>query len=117
MSYAGSSTRVRDTARSGDGRFTRRSAIGPVDDLAEGGPDWGRVAAFVAGILVGAIAGASTALLTAPQSGWETRDQLTRQARRARGRAADALDEWGYDVRRTARKTSKRARRALQRDR
>src|SRR5690606_3106089 len=115
-SYAGSTTRLRDKARSGDGRFARRGAIEPIADTAHDSVDWGRMAAFAAGILVGAIAGASTALLMAPQSGWETRDQLSRQARRVRGRAVDTLDDWGYDVRRKARKTRRRARRALNRD-
>jgi len=75
--------------------------------------DWGQVAAFAAGIFLGAAVGASAALLTAPNSGWETRDMLSRRANRARIRAADAWDDWGYDVRRKARRTGKRAREAM----
>lgn len=48
---------------------------------------WG---AFLAGIVIGAVTGAIVALMTAPKSGRETRDELTARARDA----AEAAGEW-----------------------
>ena len=114
MSYAGTTSRSR-TRR---GRGTRAASDCDPSALVyeENGVDWARVAAFAAGILVGALTGASTALLTTPYSGWETRDLISRRASRARVRAADAWDDWGYDVRRKARRTRRRAREAMRMD-
>lgn len=120
MSYAGTTSR----SRSRRGRGTRAASDSDNYQAPNGrdpstlvyeenGVDWGRVAAFAAGILVGALAGASTAFLTAPYSGWETRDLIARRANRARVRAADAWDDWGYDMRRKARRTRRRAREAM----
>ena len=41
-------------------------------------------------VLLGAVSGAAVALLSAPQSGKETRDYLGEQANEARARAAEA---------------------------
>jgi gas vesicle protein len=49
--------------------------------------------------LLGALLGAGAALLLAPASGEETRRRLSRQARRARARTEDLLDEFGDRVR------------------
>jgi gas vesicle protein len=46
--------------------------------------------AFFFGLLVGALAGAAVALLTAPKPGRETRDELADAAREAAGRAREA---------------------------
>jgi hypothetical protein len=48
---------------------------------------WG---SFFAGILIGALTGALVAILTAPKSGRETRDDLATRAREA----AEAAGEW-----------------------
>src|SRR5258708_4484751 len=48
---------------------------------------------FVAGILVGALAGAATALLLAPQSGQRTRSQIQRKSLELRDQATDKIDE------------------------
>jgi len=48
---------------------------------------------FVAGILVGALAGAATALLLAPQSGQRTRRQIQHQSLKLREQASDKIDE------------------------
>ncbi|MEX0631211.1 MAG: YtxH domain-containing protein [Chloroflexota bacterium] len=48
---------------------------------------WG---SFFAGILIGALTGALVAILTAPKSGRETRDELATRAREA----AEAAGEW-----------------------
>src|SRR5690554_3375091 len=95
MSYAGTTS----SSRTRRGRGTRAASASDNYQTPNGrdpsalvyeenGVDWARVAAFAAGILVGALAGASTALLTTPYSGWETRDLISRRASRARVRAA-----------------------------
>jgi gas vesicle protein len=48
---------------------------------------------FVAGILVGALAGATTALLLAPQSGQRTRRQIQHKSLELREQASDKIDE------------------------
>jgi gas vesicle protein len=62
---------------------------------------------FVAGMLLGVVAGASLALLTAPQSGRKTRKRLVRAVSSARENAADRwedLTDEVQDVVRTGRK-------------
>lgn len=54
---------------------------------------------FVAGILVGAIIGASVALLTAPQPGRKTRRRLIKAVSTARDSATDRWDGLADDVR------------------
>ena len=53
-------------------------------------PDWNNIGLFSAGIALGAILGATVALLWAPASGEETRQRI---ARRARGQRDDE-DVW-----------------------
>lgn len=48
---------------------------------------------FLAGFLVGGIAGAAATLLLAPQSGEETRAQIQRRTMELQGKAEDALNE------------------------
>ena len=48
-------------------------------------PDWNNIGLFTAGIAVGAILGASVALLMAPASGDVTRHGIARRVRRIRG--------------------------------
>ena len=48
-------------------------------------PDWNNIGLFTAGIAIGAILGATVALLLAPASGGETRHGLARRARKFRG--------------------------------
>jgi hypothetical protein len=48
-------------------------------------PDWNNIGLFTAGIAIGAILGASVALLFAPASGEETRESLGRRVRHLRG--------------------------------
>jgi gas vesicle protein len=48
---------------------------------------------FVAGILIGALAGAATALLLAPQSGKRTRSQIQHKSLELRDQASDKIDE------------------------
>lgn len=53
-------------------------------------PDWNNIGLFTAGIAVGAILGATVALLIAPASGNETRHSI---ARRFRGEDDDVWEE------------------------
>src|SRR3954468_20486343 len=48
-------------------------------------PDWNNIGLFTAGIAVGAILGATVALLLAPASGEETRHGISRRVRHLRG--------------------------------
>lgn len=77
--------------------------------------EWERVWLVGAGLVVGALIGAGTALLLAPQSGAETRVAIGRRARSARERAADAWDDLADEMARMARHGRRRARRALTR--
>lgn len=69
------------------------------------------VGAFFAGIVIGGLVGAATALLLAPQSGEETRAQLGRNTEDFRDRAQDYLG----DARERAEATVADARRRAER--
>ena len=51
------------------------------------------IGAFLAGILIGGLVGAAAALLLAPQSGEETREQIREKSIELRDRAEVTLDE------------------------
>jgi gas vesicle protein len=53
----------------------------------------GEIGAFFAGFLVGGLAGAAVALILAPQSGAETREQIRQKSVELQGKAEDALGE------------------------
>ena len=55
---------------------------------------------FVAGIAIGALVGATTALLMAPQSGVDTRRALVRQSKRLARRGREAWDDFGDEFKR-----------------
>jgi len=59
---------------------------------------------FMAGMLLGAVLGASLALLTAPQSGKRTRKRLVRAVSAARTVAGDRWGDLALQVQRTGRK-------------
>lgn len=63
---------------------------------------------FVAGLALGAILGASVALLTAPQAGKRTRRQIVRAVVDARQKAGNEWDEVAGDVRRAVRRGRRR---------
>ena len=79
--------------------------------------DWEHVGLLGAGLLVGALVGASAALLLAPQSGRETRTLIRRRARFARHQASDAWADLADEVAALARRGRTRARRAMRRAR
>lgn len=61
---------------------------------------------FLAGLLIGGLAGAVTTLLLAPQSGQRTRAQIQRKGIALRDQATDALEETIEDARNTGRRLS-----------
>ena len=63
---------------------------------------------FVAGLAIGAILGASLALLTAPQSGKRTRRQIVRVVEDARRNAGDEWEEVSGKVRRAVKQRRRR---------
>jgi gas vesicle protein len=69
------------------------------------------VGAFFAGVLIGGLVGAAMALLMAPQSGAETRQQIGRASHDLRDRAQDMLE----DARERAEATIADARRRAER--
>jgi hypothetical protein len=60
-------------------------------------PDWNNIGLFTAGIAVGAILGATVALLLAPASGEETRHSISRRVRNLRG-DDDLWDELAQEL-------------------
>jgi gas vesicle protein len=63
-----------------------------VADERSGG---GGVPGFVTGLAIGALAGATLAMILAPQSGEDTRDLLYAKAREASERARDSAEDAG----------------------
>lgn len=72
-------------------------------------PREGRAVVFAAGVLVGLAIGAGVALLVAPQTGVETRQDLMRRGRRLRRRGVDAWEDLRDEFRRVARRRESRA--------
>ncbi len=74
---------------------------------------WRNAAIFGAGVALGALIGAGTALLYAPQSGEETRELLSERAQRFGGRIGERFDDargdLGWYVRRGRRKLNRGA--------
>jgi len=60
-------------------------------------PDWNNIGLFTAGIALGAILGATVALLWAPASGDETRDRIGRRVRKLRSND-DIWDELAEEL-------------------
>lgn len=107
MSYAGKVTTSRTGARRS--RAASRAAATAVPPRPVPAPsrprradeyelDLPRLAAFGAGLALGALLGATGALLLAPQSGEETRDDIVHGARALRERAGDAWDDLRWNA-------------------
>jgi hypothetical protein len=71
-------------------------------------PDWNNIGLFTAGIAVGAILGATVALLLAPASGDETRHSIGRRVRKLRG-GDDVWDDLAAELDRAAREMEEEA--------
>ncbi|MFL5582936.1 MAG: YtxH domain-containing protein [Gemmatimonadaceae bacterium] len=122
---AGSTTTAGD--RAGTGRFSpsARAAALRAADMPRGAAareqgeelDWRRVSTLGLGLAIGALIGAGAALLLAPQSGEETRELITRGARRLRSRAEDGWSDLGAELRTAARRRRKQLRRGVTRGR
>jgi gas vesicle protein len=65
---------------------------------------------FISGLLLGAVIGASVALLAAPQEGRKTRKRLVRAVGGARSSAEDRWDDIADDVRSAVKAGRKRIR-------
>lgn len=69
----------------------------------------GQARGFFTGLMLGGVVGAAVALLRAPQSGSDTREQIRRQASAAREKAAHAVVEARSRVEGVAGQVSHRA--------
>lgn len=131
MAYAGQST-SRSSARGG----TRPGRAPDLDRTAardfEYGDDviteptgrpysrtleWGDAGLLGAGIAIGVMIGAGAALLFAPQSGADTRDDIARGTRDFGYRATDIWDDLREELRHAATRSSSRLRRGVRRGR
>jgi gas vesicle protein len=134
MSYAGPASRNRGSSQSrgptlqGSNRPSGLPESTPAADDAPGAyledtheTDWQQIAIFGAGLALGLALGAGAALLTAPQSGEETRAVLKGRVRRMRRSATrtsrDAWTELADELRGAARSLRRRrAKRSAERD-
>src|SRR5688500_4908689 len=79
--------------------------------------EWGDAGVFGAGIALGVLIGAGAALLFAPQSGSETRDDIVRGTRDFGFRATDAWEDLREELRHAATRGARRLRRGVRRGR
>ena len=93
-------------------RSTRAELESSPSDL-----DWGHLGAFGAGIAIGALLGAGSALLYAPQSGHATRAVLRKRARYLTSSAGDAWEDLGRELRGAARRSRRGVQRGVTRGR
>ena len=100
-------------ATGGDDDYDVTAPPEPLGRSYEEERDWRGAGVLSLGIIAGAIVGAGVALLLAPQSGEETREQIVTRARRLGTRA----DEGWEDLRDELRRLRRRSRRAATRGR
>lgn len=131
MAYAGQSrsrTGSRDTRPTPRAPDLDRTAARDFDESdagveeASGEPytrslEWADAGLFGAGIAIGVMIGAGAALLFAPQSGSETRDDIVRGTRDLSYRATDAWEDLREELRHAATRGAKRLGRGVRRGR
>lgn len=110
--------RLQDGSTAHDGgtyleQAPRRPRGRPYSRSLELDVDWARASVFGSGLALGALIGAGVALLTAPESGSRTRRKIADVGRRAGGRAADAWDGLGDELRVVRAKTRRDVKRGL----
>jgi len=81
---------------------TRTSALRPLGKPYKSVTDVQSVSLLGLGIVIGVVLGAGVALLTAPQSGRDTRESLSRRVRRARGQPSGMWERLGRELKRAA---------------
>jgi YtxH-like protein len=107
---ATSESRSRGTQADGDhDDYDVTAPAEPVGRSYEEERDWRGAGALSLGILAGALVGAGFALLLAPQSGEETREQIARRARRLGTRADEGWDDLRDELRRLRRRSRRAA--------
>jgi hypothetical protein len=82
---------------------------GPVGQSYEEERDWRGAGVLSLGLIAGALVGAGLALLLAPQSGEETREQIVTRARRLGARADEGWDDLRDELRRLRRRSRRAA--------
>ena len=116
-------TRSVDSLRTSTSESRSRAAhaAGPADDYDASAPaepvgrsydekrDWRGAGALSLGIIAGALVGAGVALLLAPQSGEETREQIVTRARRLGTRADEGWDDLRDELSRLRRRSRRAA--------
>jgi len=81
----------------------------PVGQSYDEERNWHRAGVLSLGIIAGALVGAGAALLLAPQSGEETREQIVSRARRLSARADEGWDDLRDELRRLRRRSRRAA--------
>lgn len=104
---------IRRRVTNADANYESSKAERPRGSAYRRSVDWQHVGLVGAGLLIGALVGAGTALLLAPQSGADTRTTIRRKARFVRHRAGDAWDDLAAELAAVARRGRRRARRVL----
>jgi hypothetical protein len=100
----------RKQARAGPARALQQGEVRPPPGEAMYYDEDSGALSFFAGVLLGAVLGASIALLAAPQPGAKTRKQLARAVSGVRSTAEDRWDDIADDVRSAVKAGRKRIR-------
>jgi hypothetical protein len=105
-----SERRSRAPRATGDGDADdRNEPPEPVGQSYEEERDWRGAGVLGLGIIAGALVGAGVALLLAPQSGEETREEIVTRARRLGTRADESWDDLRDELRRLRRRSRRAA--------
>jgi hypothetical protein len=102
--------RPRAARAAGDNKdFDVNESPEPVGESYDEERDWRSAGLLSLGIIAGALVGAGVALLLAPQSGEETREQIVSRARRLGTRADEGWDDLRHELRRLRRRSQRAA--------